>query len=143
MFNGYLIIGSNGFAQVGDPAYHEKWKVERAVLQPLMPEVPDEFKGMAQIGVKTFPHDVHRYHEFVVTYSERVLYAWEDKCEDEYDEKVNRFWEWANKCEALNLETEEITDQIIRKWTEIEPLTVVHSLAKNNDVMVQVHGAVA
>ncbi|MGM0505409.1 MAG: hypothetical protein ACQESQ_12355 [Bacteroidota bacterium] len=107
----YLCIGSNGFAQVGDPEYFEKNKSEMRVLMEYLQSnhpIPDEFWHMCDYRVKWFTHDFGRYSEIVMIYDDYTLNQW-----DENDtEKFDRFWNWFNEIEAVDLETDSLTIQI-------------------------------
>lgn len=56
----YLVLGSNGFAQVGDPEYSAKNKIELRILLDFFKEnypIPEPFINMAYFSQKAFPHD--------------------------------------------------------------------------------------
>ena len=107
----YLVIGSNGFAQVGDPEYFEKNKVEMKVLLEYLENNyprPDEFWHMCNYRIKWFPHDFGLYSEIVLIYDDYILNQWDE----DNPEKFNRFWNWFNEIEAVDLETEALTETI-------------------------------
>ena len=105
----YLNIGSIGFAQLGSPDYYEKRQIENQVLQEAIqaPEwaVPEEFKDNAYIGIKSFRYDDLGSYDEVVLYYTRAIEDLEWNGLD--DDKHERFWEWANTIESIDLETEE------------------------------------
>ena len=113
----YLVIGSNGFAQVGSPDFFQKNNVEMRVLIEYLKNnhpIPEEFWHMCEYRVKWFTHDFGRYSEIVLIYDDRVLNLW-----DEHDpEKYNRFWDWFNLVEGVDLETEALTSAIKTKYAE-------------------------
>jgi len=107
----YLTIGSNGFAQVGRPDFLEKNKIEMRVLMQYLVEkypIPDEFSFMCHYKVKWFTHDFGMYSEIVLIYDDSILYQWE---EDDPD-KFNRFWNWFNDIEAVDLESDYLNNEI-------------------------------
>jgi len=69
----YLCIGSNDFAQVGEPDFHMKNKIEMAVLLEYLETnfpVPEEFSRMCYYRTKWFHHDFGSYSEIVLMYDE-------------------------------------------------------------------------
>jgi hypothetical protein len=51
----WIYIGSNGFAQVGDPLYREKDSAERRVIFQILEEneklhIPEEFQSIAEFS---------------------------------------------------------------------------------------------
>jgi hypothetical protein len=107
----YLVVGSNGFAQVGDPEYFEKNKTEMKVLSEYLENnhpIPEEFWHMCEYRVKWFTHDFGRYSEIVLVYDDYILNQWDENDPD----KFNRFWDWFNKVEGVDLETEALTNVI-------------------------------
>lgn len=105
MFGGmfdYVPVGSVGFAQLGQPDYEVKREVENAVMQELINsiEVPDEFRGIANLRIKTFQYEYDSYDEVVVSYMCKPVERWEWEDEDKYD----RFWAWVNEMEDLDIE---------------------------------------
>jgi hypothetical protein len=67
---------------------------------------------LAYYSVKTFHHDFGDYQEIVLWYDREHFDSLEES-EDESDhEKFDLFWSWFNVIEAVDLETEELTDQI-------------------------------
>ena len=111
----YLVLGSNGFAQMGDSAFYKKQKIEMRVLLDYFHRnfpIPQKFKTMTYYAVKTFHHDFGDYQEIVLWYDRDYIDALEES-EDETDqEKFNLFWSWFRVIESVDLETEELTDQI-------------------------------
>ncbi len=110
----YLNVGSNGFAQVGDPDYFEKNRVEMRYLLNLIREkfpIPDRLKGLCYFKVKSFPHEFGTYHEVVLMFSKRI-HDLEDS-EDENDQELfDFFWNWFNDVECFDLESDEINETI-------------------------------
>ena len=79
----YLNVGSNGFAQLGDPDYYAKNRVEMLYLLQLIGNkfpIPEELKILCRFAVKAFPHDFGTYHEIVLHFDD-------DAIGDGYDEE--------------------------------------------------------
>ncbi len=113
----YLVIGSNGFAQVGRPDFYEKNKIEMRVLLQFMNNahpIPNEFVHMCFYKAKWFTHDFGRYSEIVLIYDDYMLNQWNEND----PEKFNRFWSWFNEIEGVDLETEALTSAIKNKYAE-------------------------
>jgi hypothetical protein len=123
MIMGYLTIGSNGFAEVGWPDFQEKNKVEmRVILQHLVEKypIPDEFSLMCYYKVKWFSHDFGMYSEIVLIYDDSLLYQWEEDDPDKFD----RFWDWFNDVESVNLESNNLNNEIrARHQTHLPKIT--------------------
>jgi len=113
----YLCIGSNGFAQVGRPDFYEKNKVEMRILMEFLQKnypIPEEFWHMCDYRVKWFTHDFGRYSEIVLVYDDYILNQWDEVNPD----KFNRFWNWFNMIEGVDLETEAITSAIKTSYVD-------------------------
>ena len=126
----YLVIGSNGFAQVGDPEYFEKNKTEMKVLLEYLQNshpIPEEFWHMCEYRVKWFTHDFGNYSEIVLIYDNYILNQWDE----DNPEKLNRFWDWFNEIEGVDLEAESITTSIRNKYTESKSVTIENIHFKN------------
>ena len=111
----YLVLGSNGFAQVGDPDYFAKNKIELRILLDFFKEncpIPEPFTSMAYYSIKAFPHDFGTYHEIVLIYDDCKLSGWESSELDLENELFDKFWDWFNTAEAADMESIEITDKI-------------------------------
>jgi len=111
----YLIIGSNGFAQIGDSAFYEKLKIEMRVLMDLFHSnfpIPQKFKTWTYYSVKTFHHDFGDYQEIVLWYDREYFDSLEESEVEAEKEMFDLFWSWFNVIESVELETEELTDQI-------------------------------
>jgi len=111
----YLVLGSNGFAQVGDPDYFAKSKIELHILLDFFKEnypVPEPFINMAYYSVKAFPHDFGTYHEIVLIYDDCKLSGWESSEVNLESELFDKFWDWFNSAEAADMESVELTDKI-------------------------------
>jgi hypothetical protein len=64
--NYYLVVDSNGFAQVGDPDYYKKNLVEMNYLLDLINEkfpVPEQFTFTCFFAKKSFPNEFDTYNE--------------------------------------------------------------------------------
>jgi len=111
----YLVLGSNGFAQVGDPDYFAKNKIELRILLNFFKQnypIPEPFINMAYYSIKAFPHDFGTYHEIVLIYDDCLLSGWEASELELESELFDQFWEWFNSAEAADLESDELTDKI-------------------------------
>jgi hypothetical protein len=122
----YLVVGSNGFAQVGDPDYFTKAKIELQILYEFLQAnypIPDEFASKAYYYIKAFNHDFGTYHEVVVIFDDHYLSTLEDSELESGNELFDKFWNWFNLVESVDLESEELTTQIrlaYRKTLDIE-----------------------
>ena len=113
----YVSIGSNGFAQVGDPDYYKKVKVELSILLDLISEkfpVPDAVANLCYVGTKKFYHDFGPYSEIVIFYNDQAI---ETDSMTEDQELTDIFWDWCNAIERFDLETVFITNLIKAKYT--------------------------
>lgn len=113
----YLVVGSNGFAQVGRPEFYEKNKIEmKYLLEYLKDNYPilAEFSRMCQYKQKWFSHDFGNYSEIVLIYNNRLLEDWEESDPDRFD----RFWDWFNIIESINLESESLSTTIKNMYLE-------------------------
>ena len=111
----YLVLGSNGFAQMGDSAFYKKLKIEMQVLLDYFHTsfpIPQKFKTTAYYSVKTFHHDFGDYQEIVLWYNRDYIDSLEESEDESDQEKFDLFWSWFNVIESVNLETDELTDQI-------------------------------
>lgn len=111
----YLVVGSNGFAQVGDPDYFTKAKIELRILLEFLQTnypVPDEFAPKAYYHIKAFNHDFGTYHELVVIYDDDYLSTLEESDLESDNDSFDKFWNWFNSVESVDLESEMLTDQI-------------------------------
>jgi hypothetical protein len=122
----YLVVGSNGFAQVGDPDYFTKAKIELQILYEFLQAnypIPDEFASKAYYYIKAFDHDFGTYHEVVVIFDDQYLSTLEDSGLEPDTELFGKFWDWFNSVESVDLESEELTEQIrlaYQKMLDIE-----------------------
>lgn len=111
----YPCIGSNGFAQVGEPDSRMKNKAEMAVLVEYLEahySIPDEFSGMCFYRVKWFNHDFGMYSEVVLLYNDRILESWGNND----PEKLDRFWRLLYQVESVDLESESLTRLIYSRY---------------------------
>ena len=107
----------NGFAQVGSSDFFEKNAVEMKYLLDYLQTnfpIPEDLKSICWYKEKWFRHDFGDYSEIVLIYKDRVLEEWED----EGDERAEKFWDWFNEVESVNLESELITRNIEAKYLE-------------------------
>ena len=111
----YLVIGSNGFAQVGDPDYFKKNKIEMKVFMDYIENnypIPEEFWHICDYRVKWFSHDFGRYSEIVLIYDDYIL----NQYEEDNPEKFKRFWDWFNMIESVNLESDYLNNKISKTY---------------------------
>jgi len=111
----YLVIGSNGFAQVGKSDFLEKNRIEMRVLLEYLENnypIPEEFRQMCEYRVKWFTHDFGMYSEIVLIYDDSRLYQLEESDPD----KFNRFWNWFNDIEAIDLESDYLDNEIRARY---------------------------
>ena len=111
----YLVLGSNGFAQMGDSAFYKKMKVEMRVLLDYFHSsfpIPQKFKSLAYYSVKTFHHDFGDYQEIVLWYDRSNLDSLEESEIESENEVHEVFWSWFRVIESADLESDELTDQI-------------------------------
>ena len=111
----YLVVGSNGFAQVGDPDYFTKAKIELRILHEFLQAnypVPDEFASKAYYYIKAFNHDFGTYHEVVVIFDDHYLSTLEESELESDNDLFEKFWNWFNLVESVDLESEDLTRQI-------------------------------
>jgi len=130
----YLVLGSNGFAQVGDPDYFAKNKIELHILMDFFKEnypIPELFINMAYYSAKAFPHDFGTYHEIVLIYDDRKLSGWESSELDLENELFDKFWDWFNTAEAADMESVEITDKIKEAYLKTIEVTKGEHLKLN------------
>jgi hypothetical protein len=113
----YLYIGSNGFAQVGNSEFFEKNEIEMKFLLEYLQinhTIPEEFTTICWYKEKWFRHDFGDYSEIVLIYKDRILEEWEESDPDKFD----RFWEWFNEIESVNLESDLITKSIEKLYLD-------------------------
>ena len=111
----YLVIGSNGFAQMGDSAFYNKQKIEKRVLMDFFHSnfpIPQKFKTLVNYSAKTFHHDFGDYQEIVLWYQREYFDSLEESEVETDQEMFDLFWSWFKVIESVDLETEELTDQI-------------------------------
>lgn len=111
----YLVLGSNGFAQMGDSSFYEKLKIEMRVLLDYFRHnlpIPRMFKTWAYYSVKTFQHDFGDYQEIVLWYDRGYIDSLEESEIESDNEFFVLFWSWFRVIESADLESEELTDQI-------------------------------
>jgi len=111
----YLVLGSNGFAQMGDSAFYKKLKIEMRVLLDYFHSsfpIPQKFKTLAYYSAKTFHHDFGDYQEIVLWYDREYMDTLEESEIESDTEVFEVFWSWCRVIESVDLESEELTDQI-------------------------------
>ena len=138
----YLNIGANGFAQVGDPQYFAKCKVEMDYLITLIEDkfpVPETLQPHCFFGIKSFPHDFGTYHEIILYFDDNEISEDYEIEEDVFpnisSETIQNlvenntpipqasltlhdiFWDWFHQIESFDLESDEITEAIKSKYS--------------------------
>jgi hypothetical protein len=111
----YLVLGSNGFAQMGDSVFYGKLKIEMRILLNYFHSsfpIPQKFKTLAYYSVKTFSHDFRNYQEIVLWYDQEYLDSLEESEIESETQVFEVFWSWFRVIESADLESEELTDQI-------------------------------
>ena len=111
----YLVLGSNGFAQIGDSSFYEKLKIEMRVLLNYFHSsfpIPWKFKTLAYYSVKSFHHDFGDYQEIVLWYDREYVDSLEDSEIESEMQVYELFWSWFRVIESVDLESEQLTDQI-------------------------------
>jgi len=111
----YLVLGSNGFAQMGDSAFYNKLKIEMRVLLDYFHRnfpIPQKFKTITYYAVKTFHHDFGDYQEIVLWYDRDYIDSLEDSEIESDIEFFDVFWSWFRVIESADLEFDRLTDQI-------------------------------
>ena len=123
----YVNIGAIGFAQVGSNDYFDKRAIEKKVLTEYIETKTEIFKiqGMCHFHSKRFPYEDTSYDEIVLAYDNNLVDDWESEHDEAYEEadfeegedpdlfesRYTRFWDFANKCERIDLETDELMEQ--------------------------------
>jgi hypothetical protein len=111
----YLVLGSTGFAQMGDSAFYEKLNVEMRVLLDYFRNnfpIPQKFKTLAYYSIKTFDHDFGQYKEIVLWYDREYFDSLEDSEIESDSEVFELFWSWFRVIESADLESDQLTNQI-------------------------------
>jgi hypothetical protein len=111
----YLVLGSNGFAQMGESAFYKKLKIEMRVLLDYFHSsfpIPQKFKTLAYYSIKTFHHDFGDYQEIVLWYDRSNLDSLGESEIESENEVHEVFWSWFRVIESADLESDELTDQI-------------------------------
>ncbi len=111
----YLVIGSNGFAQMGDSAFYKKLKIEMRVLLDYFHSsfpIPQKFKTLAYYSIKTFQHDFGDYQEIVLWYDRDYIDSLEESEIESDNEIFDLFWTWFRVIESVDLESDQLTNQI-------------------------------
>jgi len=130
----YLVLGSNGFAQVGDPDYSAKNKIELRILLDFFHEnypIHEPFVNMAYYSIKAFPHDFGTYHEIVLMYDDGKLSGWESSVLELESDWFEQFWDWFNSSESADLESVELTERIKAAYFKTIDLTKREHLKLN------------
>ncbi|MDP3643087.1 MAG: hypothetical protein Q8S54_07840 [Bacteroidota bacterium] len=111
----YLVLGSNGFAQMGDSAFYKKLKIEMRVLLDYFHSnfpIPQKFKTVSYYSVKTFHHEFGDYQEIVLWYNREYIDSLEESEIESDHEVFDLFWTWFRVIESADLESDPLTNQI-------------------------------
>jgi hypothetical protein len=135
----FVNIGAIGFAQLGSDDYYDKRKIEKQVLIKYLDtdlfKIPDEFQHMCNFSIKKFPYEGSSYEEVVLNYDDDIVDEWAEQEEDfkhDYDGppiialKSDRFWEFVNQAERIDLESDELMAECRRLFAEQYKLYVSH-----------------
>jgi hypothetical protein len=117
----YLVLGSNGFAQMGDSTFYEKLKIEMRMLLDYFHSsfpIPQKFKTLAYYSVKTFHHDFGDYQEIVLWYDREYIDSLEDSNIESDSEFFDLFWTWFRVIESVDLESDQLTNQIKETYSK-------------------------
>lgn len=138
----YVNIGAIGFAQLGSEDYYEKRLIEKKVIRKYFESeifnIPEEFQGMCSFQIKRFPYEDSSYDEAVLAYQEDILEEWEseheerlettdfdeDEDRDFFDSKYQRFWDFVNKCELIDLETDILMNECRIQYADSVKLSI-------------------
>jgi hypothetical protein len=75
---------------------------------------------MCDYRMKWFTHDFGRYSEIVLIYNDYILSRWDEDNPD----KFNRFWNWFNNIESVDLESDYLNNEIrVRYNTHLTKIT--------------------
>lgn len=127
-----ISLGTIGFAQVGRPEYEDKVKVEKEIITTFFNEtvtlkIPDEFVSYARFKWSLNPHDFGSYWDFEIYYHRAEVDDWEECEAEDFQDKHQRFWAWANKCEDAMGEYEELLENLCNLfYTRKITMTIVH-----------------
>lgn len=121
----YLALDTIGYAQVGRPDYGQRIAVEKAVINTFFDtkedlQVPKEFEYIARFRWTLCPHDFGSYWDFQLFYDRDMVELWEDDPDEETQDRFNRFWDWANRCESALSEYEEVITDMCDKLYQKE-----------------------
>ena len=111
----YLVLGSNGFAQMGESAFYKKLKIEMRVLLDYFHSsfpIPQKFKTLAYYSIKTFHHDFGDYQEIVLWYDRSYFESLEESEIESETQILEVFRTWFHIIDSADLESDELTDQI-------------------------------
>jgi hypothetical protein len=111
----YLVLGSNGFAQMGDSAFYKKLKIEMRVILDYFHSsfpIPQKFKTLAYYSIKTFHHDFGDYQEIVLWYDRSYFESLEESEIESETQILEVFRTWFHIIDSADLESDELTDQI-------------------------------
>jgi hypothetical protein len=111
----YFVIGSNGFARIGDPDYYRKSLIEMNYLLGITRikfPIPIKFSRTCYFAKKSFPYKCEKLYVVVLFYDDIVLTEWMNS-PNEYDQGLfTEFWDWFNQVETFNLESAEFRRNI-------------------------------
>jgi len=81
--------------------------------------IPDEFASKGYYYIQAFNHDFGTYHEVVVIFDDQYLSTLEDSELEPDTALFDKFWNWFNSVESVDLEIEELTGQIRHAYQKI------------------------
>ena len=139
MLNKYntLTLGSTGFAQFGQPLQYEKSRIEKEVLLEYFrtnehTKVPEEFLYLAFFIWKREPYEYDCYYELNVRF-ECDITEYPEEDDQELIDRETLFFEWFNRCESIDMESEEMLDKCYALFKEKYPMHVIHKRDQDDD----------
>lgn len=127
----YVVIGSIGFAQLGNDDFFQKEKIETSVIKEIIkenPEIfstPDGLSGIVRLKMKSFSHDFGTYKELCVIYDESLI--------EDSDGLSEEFWDWVNNMECFELETEETIQRCQELFQKEYPMRIIRGGKEKGD----------
>lgn len=109
--NDFLVLGANGFAQLGTEDFEAKNKIEDSVLLEIIELhpiflVPEKYKEKTSFKIETFQYGSNYYTGLILIF--------------DTNDSTEEFWKWANIVEQYDFEQEIITEYCQKKFEGIE-----------------------
>lgn len=112
-------IGSNGFAQAGQPLYDEKQEIEGEVLKKILLEKYPKPEILNYICFLSWHKNLY---DAPVFYYYDLVVKFHDEVEDD-EELCEQMWDWINDLQSIDLENIEITAKIRKAYMKKYPMT--------------------